>query len=235
MLFWHVLDCLNTIKKAKGERAETKVENLEELINATRNFEADEDDDLDPLSSFIAHAALEAGEGQAEEWEECVQLMSLHSAKGLEFPLVFLTGLEEGLFPHQRSIYEPGRLEEERRLCYVGMTRAMEKLVLSYAEIRRLHGREHYTHPSRFLAEIPRSLLHEERSYRLHSSPSYHRQSTASEPDGLSLGGRVLHQKFGLGTVVSVEGAGEHARVLVNFEQVGSKWLVAAFANLQPA
>jgi DNA helicase-2/ATP-dependent DNA helicase PcrA len=229
---------LEHYKKEKGERAETRVENLEELINATRNYEAGDEDDLDPLSSFIAHAALEAGEGQAAEWEECVQLMSLHSAKGLEFPLVFLSGLEEGLFPHQRSIDEPGRLEEERRLCYVGMTRAMEKLVISYAEIRRLHGREMYTQPSRFLAEVPPSLIHEERSYRIHSMPGY-RQPTAtakpgSTPDGLSLGGRVKHQKFGLGTVVTVEGAGEHARVLVNFEEVGSKWLVAAFANLQP-
>ncbi len=230
---------LEHYKKEKGERAETRVENLEELINATRNYETDDEDDMDPLSSFIAHAALEAGEGQAAEWEECVQLMSLHSAKGLEFPLVFLSGLEEGLFPHQRSIDEPGKLEEERRLCYVGMTRAMERLVISYAEIRRLHGREMYTQPSRFLAEIPPSLLHEERSYRLHSTPSYRPISsgtgTGSTADGLSLGGRVKHQKFGLGTVVTVEGAGEHARVLVNFEEVGSKWLVAAFANLQPA
>jgi len=226
-------------KKEKGERAETRVENLEELINATRNYEIDEsgdgEQDLDPLSSFIAHAALEAGEGQAEEWEECVQLMSLHAAKGLEFPLVFLSGLEEGLFPHQRSIDEPGKLEEERRLCYVGLTRAMEKLVISYAEIRRLHGREHYTQPSRFLAEIPPSLLQEERSYQLYSKPAYH-SSAASENtvlNGICLGGRVRHQKFGAGTVITIEGAGEHARVLVNFEEVGSKWLVAAFANLQ--
>lgn len=228
---------LDHYRKEKGERAETRVENLEELVNATRNFEREEEDELDPLSSFIAHAALEAGEGQAEEWEECVQLMSLHSAKGLEFPLVFLSGMEEGLFPHQRSIDEPGRLEEERRLCYVGMTRAMQKLVLSYAEIRRLHGREIYTQPSRFLSEIPPSLVHEERGYHLYSAPSYRQPSAAASasPNGLSLGGRVVHQKFGPGTVVSVEGAGEHARVLVNFEQVGSKWLVAAFANLQPA
>ena len=231
---------LEHYKKEKGERAETRVENLEELINATRNYEAEDEDDLDPLSSFIAHAALEAGEGQAAEWEECVQLMSLHSAKGLEFPLVFLSGLEEGLFPHQRSIDEPGKLEEERRLCYVGMTRAMEKLVISYAEIRRLHGREIYTQPSRFLAEIPPSLLREERSYRLHSAPSSfssHAGSLSADAasNNLSLGGRVMHQKFGTGTVVTVEGAGEHARVLVNFDEVGSKWLVAAFANLQPA
>ncbi|MEE9446397.1 MAG: DNA helicase II [Arenicellales bacterium] len=230
-------------KKAKGEKAETRVENLEELINATRNYEVDENEaseNMDELSSFIAHAALEAGEGQAAEWEECVQLMSLHSAKGLEFPLVFLSGLEEGLFPHQRSIDEPGRLEEERRLCYVGITRAMQKLVISYAEVRRLHGRENYTQPSRFLAEIPPALVQEERSYHLHSNSTYQSlgggaRQTASASNEFSLGGQVTHKKFGVGTVVTVEGAGEHARVLVNFEEVGGKWLVAAFANLQPA
>ena len=133
-------------QKEKGERAAARVENLGELVSATRQFHFDDQDsDTDPLTEFLLHAALEAGEGQASEWEDCVQLMSLHSAKGLEFPLVFLAGMEEGLFPHQRSIDEPGRLEEERRLCYVGMTRAMKELVLSYAEIRRLYGKETYT------------------------------------------------------------------------------------------
>jgi len=117
----------------KSEKAEMRVENLEELANAARNFVHEPDDGLDPLSSFLAHAALEAGEAEAEAWEDCVQLMSLHSAKGLEFPLVFLTGMEEGLFPHQRSLEEEGRLEEERRLCYVGMTRAKQELVITYA------------------------------------------------------------------------------------------------------
>ena len=123
-----------------------------------------EDNELDMLSLFLANAALEAGEGQAEEWEDCVQLMSLHSAKGLEFPLVFLCGMEEGLFPHQRSLEEPGRLEEERRLCYVGMTRAMEQLYLCCAEIRRLYGKDHYTQGSRFLTEVPIENIEEIRS-----------------------------------------------------------------------
>ncbi|MEC8871570.1 MAG: 3'-5' exonuclease, partial [Pseudomonadota bacterium] len=193
-----------------------------------------------PLSEFLAHAALEAGEGQAEEWEDCVQLMSLHSAKGLEFPLVFLCGLEEGLFPHQRSIDEPGRLEEERRLCYVGMTRAMVQLFLTWAEVRRLHGRENYTRPSRFLSEISAELVDEVRSStvlpRATSTPAEVLNTVAqSSSPGINLGARVHHAKFGHGTVLSVEGQGEHARVQVRFETAGSKWLVLAYANLDPA
>ncbi len=227
---------LEHFRNAKGEKAESRVENLEELVNAARSFEMDEDDELDPLSSFIAHAALEAGEGQADEWEECVQLMSLHSAKGLEFPLVFLSGMEEGLFPHQRSIDEPGRLEEERRLAYVGMTRAMQRLVMTYAEIRRLHGREHYTQPSRFIVEVPPKYVDEQRSYRVHNSntASYYSPSTVNNSSSdFNLGGRVSHDSFGEGTVMSVEGQGEQARVQVNFDEAGIKWLVAAFANLE--
>jgi DNA helicase-2/ATP-dependent DNA helicase PcrA len=153
-------------RKERGEKAITRVENLEELVSAGRNFESEADDDsaVDELADFLAHAALEAGEGQAAEWEDCVQLMSLHSAKGLEFPLVFLCGMEEGLFPHQRSIDEPGGLEEERRLCYVGMTRAMEQLYLTCAEVRRLYGRENTTSPSRFLSEVPESLVEDVRA-----------------------------------------------------------------------
>jgi DNA helicase-2/ATP-dependent DNA helicase PcrA len=230
----HVLGAsglLDHYKKEKGEKAESRVENLEELVSAARGFEHDESDGLDPLSSFLAHAALEAGEGQAEAWEDCVQLMSLHSAKGLEFPLVFLTGLEEGLFPHERSLTEPGRLEEERRLCYVGMTRARQQLVLTHAEVRRLHGTEHYTSPSRFLGEIDPSLLQEVRAgTRLASG------RPAVDPPaagGLRLGGRVRHPQFGDGVVLKYEGQGSHARVHVNFEAAGAKWLVVAYANLQ--
>jgi len=214
----------------KGEKAEARVENLEELVNATRNYIHDDADGLDPMSSFLAHAALEAGEAQAEAWEDCVQLMSLHSAKGLEFPLVFLTGLEEGLFPHQRSIEEGGRLEEERRLCYVGMTRAMKTLYLTAAEVRRLHGSEHYTTPSRFLAEIPRELLHE-----LRAAPVFARATVSTtEPAGpMALGSRVQHDTFGEGVVLRYEGQGAHARVQVNFDAAGPKWLVLAYARLQ--
>jgi len=166
--------------------------------------------------------------------------MSLHSAKGLEFPLVFLCGLEEGLFPHQRSIDEPGRLEEERRLCYVGMTRAMVQLFLTWAEVRRLYGRENYTRPSRFLSEISAELVDEVRSStvlpRATSTPAEALNTVAqTSSPGINLGARVHHAKFGQGTVVSVEGQGEHARVQVRFETAGSKWLVLAYANLDPA
>jgi DNA helicase-2/ATP-dependent DNA helicase PcrA len=226
-------------KKEKGEKAESRVENLEELSNAARGYEHDEAEGLDPLASFLAHAALEAGEGQAEEWEDCVQLMSLHSAKGLEFPLVFLTGLEEGLFPHQHSLEDPGRLEEERRLCYVGMTRARTRLVLTQAELRRLHGKEHYTSPSRFLGEIPENLIQEIRAKpaRVNYTPAGLATGLpAQEPpaEGMRLGSRVRHGTFGDGIVLRYEGQGAHARVQVNFEAVGTKWLVIGYANLQP-
>ncbi len=222
-------------RKAKGEKAETRVENLEELVNAARNFEHDPEDDMDALTAFLTHAALEAGDTQAKEWEDCVQLMSLHSAKGLEFSSVFLTGLEEGLFPHQRSLQEPGRLEEERRLCYVGMTRAMRQLYITYAEVRRLHGREAYTSPSRFLGEIPRELIEEVRGgFTMRPSLDTDVRATDGETEnGMRLGDHVRHQKFGDGVVLSIEGRGQYTRVQVNFEAVGSKWLVLAYANLQ--
>jgi len=220
-------------KKEKGEKAETRIENLEELVNATRNFNPDlAEEDLDRLTAFLSQAALEAGEGQAEQWEDCVQLMSLHSAKGLEFPVVFLCGLEEGLFPHQRSIEEPGRLEEERRLCYVGMTRAMQILYMTYAEVRRLHGRENYSRPSRFLSEVPKEYT---RQIRIAANTAIPQRIPQGQTGGLQLGSRVSHKKFGSGTIVNLEGQGEYARVQVNFEDAGSKWLVLAYANLQPA
>jgi len=226
---------LEHYRKEKGERAEARLENLEELVNAARGFEHDESDGLDPLSSFLAHAALEAGEGEAQSWEDSVQLMSLHSAKGLEFPLVFLTGMEEGLFPHQRSIAEPGRLEEERRLCYVGMTRARERLVLTMAEVRRLHGSEQYTSPSRFLGEVPPELVEEVRAGPAVASP-WNRPAPAAGSaarGAMRLGGRVQHATYGEGVILNVEGQGQHARVQVNFEQAGTKWLVLAYANLK--
>ena len=246
-------------KKELGERAQGRVENLEELVNAARNFaptetalndsgdgddsgDSDAADESDLLSLFLANAALEAGEGQAEEWEDCVQLMSLHSAKGLEFPLVFLCGMEEGLFPHHLSSETPKQLEEERRLCYVGMTRAMQQLTLCYAEIRRLHGREHYSRPSRFLGEIPPELMDEVRSTRMSGAPlramagGGHRVGGGDDGGfgGLAPGRQVRHRKFGEGMVVALEGRGEHARVQVNFAGAGMKWLVCQYANLEP-
>jgi DNA helicase-2/ATP-dependent DNA helicase PcrA len=149
-------------RKDKADRGEARIENLAELVSAARSFQPDgEVAEMPPLQSFLAHAVLESGEGQAGEWEDCVQMMTLHTAKGLEFPVVFLAGLEDGLFPHQRSVQDLESLEEERRLCYVGITRAMRNLYLTYAEQRRLHGVDSYNMPSRFLQELPQELLEE--------------------------------------------------------------------------
>ncbi len=228
---------LEHYRKEKGEKGRARVENLEELVNAARQFEFDEEEhgDMSPLTAFLAHASLEAGEGQAEEWEDCVQLMTLHSAKGLEFPLVFISGMEEGLFPHQLSSEEPGRMEEERRLCYVGMTRAMRELYLTYAEVRRLYGKENYTRPSRFIQEIPAEYVEEIRMGGAVSQPRYAAQGTGSlqQETGLQLGQHVVHPKFGPGVVLNCEGQGAQARVQVNFDAVGTKWLVLAYAKLQ--
>jgi DNA helicase-2/ATP-dependent DNA helicase PcrA len=221
-------------QKQKYERGDAKVENLEELVSAARSFLVDEDSDLPPLAEFLSHAALEAGEGQAEAWEDCVQLMTLHSAKGLEFPVVFLCGLEDGLFPHQRSLQDASGLEEERRLCYVGLTRAMQNLYLTYAEQRRLHGTDHYGTPSRFIREIPGELVEEVRPAMHAALPAFARREPSAETGGgVRLGQRVRHGKFGDGVVLNSEGSGAHARVQVNFERVGTKWLVLAYANLE--
>lgn len=226
-------------RKSRDGKGQDRVENLEELVNATREFSyqlSAEEEEMEPLSAFLAHAALEAGENQGDQFEDCVQLMTLHSAKGLEFPLVFIAGVEEKLFPHSMSMDDPERLEEERRLCYVGMTRAMQQLYLTYAESRRLHGSENYPLPSRFLREIPVDLIREVRSRPQISRPAYAAASAgyALHESGYQLGQRVLHPKFGEGVVLNAEGQGGSARVHVNFEQVGAKWLVAAYANLQP-
>ncbi|MCP5121265.1 MAG: DNA helicase II [Pseudomonadales bacterium] len=219
-------------QKEKGEKGQARVENLEELVSAAKQFVAG-DDELPPLQQFLDSAALDAGDAQADEHEDSVQLMTLHSAKGLEFPLVFLAGMEENLFPHRMSIEEPGRLEEERRLCYVGITRAMQKLVITYAESRRLHGSETLNTPSRFIREIPGELLQE---VRLHTSIARPVSSImhARVPDTqLNLGQQVYHQIFGEGVVLNFEGRGASARVQVNFDTDGCKWLVLQYANLQ--
>jgi DNA helicase II / ATP-dependent DNA helicase PcrA len=228
-------------KDSRGN-AESRVENLDELVNVASRFERtaeDIDAGLSELSAFLSHATLEAGENQGEAWDDCVQLMTLHSAKGLEFPVVFLVGMEEGLFPSQRSVDDEGRLEEERRLAYVGITRAREKLVVTHAESRRMHGAEMLARPSRFLGEMPAELIDEVRP-RVHvTRPLYagrpHEISPSLEESlPVKLGQRVSHPSFGEGVVISAEGSGAHTRLQVNFEAAGSKWLVAAYANLTP-
>jgi len=247
----HVIQSSGLIEhhmKEKGEKAQARIENLEELVTAARSFDPDDLDMVDengdvqpaeyssPLAAFLDQAALDAGDAQADEFDDSVQMMTLHSAKGLEFPLVFLAGVEEGLFPHKMSADDPVRLEEERRLCYVGITRAMEKLVLTYAESRRLHGQETFNGPSRFLREIPNDCLQEVRLKAAISKPvsnSFSRQS-AQESTGLKVGQRVWHQKFGEGVILDMEGQGAQARLQVSFDFDGTKWLVASFANLRP-
>jgi DNA helicase II / ATP-dependent DNA helicase PcrA len=230
-------------QKDKADRGEARVENLLELVSAARGYEPE--GELPPLQSFLAHAVLESGEAQGDAWEDCVQMMTLHTAKGLEFPLVFLCGMEDGLFPHQRSVNDLDGLEEERRLCYVGMTRAMKQLYFTYAEQRRLHGVDSYNAPSRFIQEVPPAMIAEVRP-RIRVShtpvsgalPERGRgwgAGSLSETigDGMRLGTRVRHGKFGEGVVLTVEGQGPHARVQVNFEQQGSKWLMLQYANLE--
>jgi DNA helicase-2/ATP-dependent DNA helicase PcrA len=236
----HPSGLVDHFAKDKGEKGEARLENLQELVNAAREFEPEPDSDMEPLAGFLAHAALEAGEGQADAWEDCVQLMTLHSAKGLEFPVVFLCGLEEGLFPHQRSVEDPGRLEEERRLCYVGITRACRQLVVTCAERRRVFGSETYCLPSRFISEIPGDLVDELRPRPGVSLPRAAAPAPAAAAGlqeasaaGLRLGQQVRHAKFGDGVILSCEGRGSSARVQVNFARAGTKWLVVAYANLE--
>ncbi len=230
---------------AKGgdEKAEARKENLDELVSAARGFTPDDDDTMSPAQQFLAYASLEAGENQAGAWDDSVQLMTLHSAKGLEFLLVFIVGLEEGLFPHQRSADSPDGLEEERRLCYVGMTRARQRLHLSHAEMRRLHGQENLCAPSRFLREIPADYLREVRPQSSVRQPVYRPGAAAREAAldandeagyQLSLGQRVGHQKFGQGTVLRFEGEGARARIQIKFDDAGTKWLIAGVAKLKP-
>jgi DNA helicase-2/ATP-dependent DNA helicase PcrA len=228
-------------QKDKADKGEEKVENLEELVNAARLFDAtsigdmEDEENLSELDMFLAHATLESGELQGDDFDDCVQLMTLHSAKGLEFKQVFLVGMEEGLFPSQQSVDDVGRLEEERRLCYVGITRAMQRLYLTYAESRRLYGRETYPRPSRFLREIPSEHIQEVRMRATVSHPV-----TSAKPKAQSLqmegkyklGQRVSHAKFGEGMVLQMEGAGAQERVQINFKQVGIKWLMLAYAQL---
>ena len=242
-------------EREKGERGQAKVENLEELITAARSYDPEEVHSFDAgdggeedaaaeqtvLDQFLGHAALESGESQSDPHQDCVQMMTLHSAKGLEFPLVFLSGLEDGLFPHQMSMDEPGRLEEERRLCYVGITRAMKQLYITYAESRRINGSETYNRLSRFVTEIPKDLIQEIRLNTVVTKPAYAAPVQRSrllhgdvEGTNLKLGQRIAHSKFGEGVILNYEGEGKQARVHVNFDSEGSKWLMLSYANLLP-
>jgi DNA helicase-2/ATP-dependent DNA helicase PcrA len=227
--------------KEPGEKGKTRVENLEELVSATTNFEQSIKEDKpnkEIAEQYLDMISLDSGDRQASEHDDAAQLMTLHSAKGLEFKLVIMTGLEESLFPHGRSMENPAQLEEERRLCYVGITRAMEKLYITHAESRRLHGSDTFNPPSRFLREIPKALINEIRP-RAQTNIPYNRKDFTEtkfefeEEIGIALGQRVAHKTFGEGVVLNYEGSGEAARVQINFSKAGTKWLVMAYANLE--
>ena len=218
------------LKEKKTEQSATKIDNIMELINAAHGYRQPfEDDELSPIQSFLAHAVLESGENQASEWQESVQLMTMHSAKGLEFPLVFIAGMEDGLFPHTRSQLDPGGLEEERRLCYVAVTRSMRELYISYSNQRMLHGNMMSCQPSRFLYEIPNELIDELSTLGLQPMKKKQRKRNSET----LLGKLVQHSSFGEGVVIAVEGDGDNKRVQVNFQSEGLKWLVLEYANLK--
>ena len=239
LMDWHGKD------KDKGEE---KKENLQELVSAAKLFALEpRDETMSELEAFLAHAALESGEQQSGEAEDCVQLMTLHSAKGLEFDMVFLVGFEDELFPSSQSVNDPSRLEEERRLCYVGITRAKQFLYLCHAESRFLYGRESYCKPSRLLKDIPAELLKDYRtgynsvkpnSYA--TKPSFQTAKYKPAPEKIkddgapySAGQKVRHEKFGTGFVVSCAGEGDKQSVIINFRNVGVKQLMLKFAKLE--
>lgn len=246
----HVIDASGLMAfhmAERGERGLARKENLEEFIRACRLFSSEwispieNADEKRPgiLQEFLDQVALDAGEAQGPDGPS-VQMMTLHSAKGLEFPLVFIAGVEEGLFPHRMSAEDPVRLEEERRLAYVGITRAMKELYITYAETRRLNGTDNYNRPSRFLRELPSEVLEEVRLGGNLVQPAWSGvrggslSVTPVAGQGLHVGQRVMHARFGEGVVLQCEGAGERARVQVNFSSGGSKWLILGMANLQP-
>lgn len=246
----HESGLLALYQKDRSEKGVSRVENLEELVGATAQFKPTEEDGSDnPLAAFLSHVALETGEQQADENTNSVSMMTLHAAKGLEFPTVFVCGMEENLFPHKMSVESDNGLAEERRLCYVGMTRAMKKLYITHAESRRLYGTERFNNPSRFIAEIPSEYVEAVRATTKVSRPltsrggaqqSWQKKHTTPiktdvKDTGLKVGQRVAHVKFGSGIIINFEGSGESARLQVKFDQHGTKWLVASFAKLTPA
>ena len=236
---------LLTHYKNEKEGAE-RVENLGELVNAAAGFVAENDEDHS-LAAFLTHAALESGERQAEAGVAAIQLMTVHAAKGLEFHAVFLSGLEEGLFPHDNSRNERDGLEEERRLMYVAITRARRRLYLSHAQSRMLHGQFRYGVISRFLGEIPEQLLKLVNTRRAFTdtpkasawgtapAPAPTRRAASSFDAPWHIGQNVAHAKFGAGVIINCEGSGSEARVEVKFRNAGTKWLALEYAKLTAA
>jgi DNA helicase-2/ATP-dependent DNA helicase PcrA len=247
----HVIHRSGLVEHYRNEReGAERVENLEELVNAAASFtqedrQVESEEDVDPLTAFLTHAALEAGEHQAAEGQDALQMMTVHSAKGLEFQAVFMSGLEEGLFPHDQSLLAQDGLEEERRLAYVAITRARTRLYLTFAQTRMLHGQTRYSLPSRFLEEIPEGLKkwltprfaprREFVAFTPQKKPERFFQHKSEDKVGFRIGQNVTHAKFGAGVIVDAEGDGMDARVQVNFGRAGVKWLAVAVAKLQAA
>nr|MBP6638160.1 ATP-binding domain-containing protein [Sulfuritalea sp.] len=247
----HVLDLSGLSEHYRNEKeGQERLANLDELVNAAASFVAEEgtvgtEGELSAdLMSFLAHASLEAGEHQAGEGDDALQLMTVHSAKGLEFNIVFICGLERDLFPHENSLLEEHGLEEERRLMYVAVTRARQRLYLSYAKERMLHGRWRPGFPSTFIAEIPTNLVKwltpqaDEPNFAVPSAPTFGAIPRHYEPrtgGGFRIGQSVMHHKFGLGVIINAEGGGSDARVQVNFGAAGIKWLALSVAKLEAA
>jgi len=223
----------------KTDKAGSKKANLEELIAAAKQYAHDQDSDMSEVVGFISLASLDSSGDTNAPINQNVQLMTIHSAKGLEFPTVFLTGMEEDLFPSRQSKDEPHLMDEERRLCYVGMTRAMKKLSLSFAIKRFLHGQSTYAYPSRFLDEIPSEYTNSVKQKFGSTIQNYQEDDIFNQdikPEGqgqLSIGVTVRHAKFGFGTVLNFEGNGDSARIQIKFKSAGTKWLISSYANLE--
>ena len=225
----------------KTDKAGSKRENLDELVTAATQYVHEEDNEMNETQGFIALATLDSSGESNQSNQSCVQLMTVHSAKGLEFPVVFLVGLEEDLFPSRQSKDEPHLLDEERRLCYVGMTRAMKSLTLTYASRRFLHGQSFYSLNSRFLDEIPRDFLNyiknpnsgDDERFSKNTSTFSKKMVSSKSSSIYSIGQVVKHSKFGLGTIVNYEGSGDSMRLQIKFQKVGTKWLISSYANLE--
>ncbi len=225
----------------KTDKAGSKKENLEELVTAAKQYVHEEESEISETEGFITLATLDSSGDSNSGNDDCVQLMTVHSAKGLEFPVVFLVGLEEDLFPSRQSKDEPHLLDEERRLCYVGMTRAMSSLTLSFASRRFIHGQSFYSMNSRFLDEIPRNFLNYIKnpnsdsvitSYEAVKNPAQKMVSKSSDSK-YAIGQLVSHAKFGIGTILNYEGSGDAMRLQIKFQKVGTKWLISSYAKLE--
>ena len=232
---------MNHYSNDKTDKAGSKKENLEELVTAAKQYVHEEESEMSETEGFIALATLDSSGDSKPDNNECVQLMTVHSAKGLEFPVVFLVGLEEDLFPSRQSKDEPHLLDEERRLCYVGMTRAMSSLTLSYASRRFIHGQSFYSMNSRFLDEIPRNFLNYIKnpnsdsvitSFEDVKNPPQKRVSSSTDSI-YAIGQVVSHAKFGIGTILNYEGSGDSMRLQIKFQKVGTKWLISSYAKLE--